>query len=193
MTSNTAHEIKIQEDQKILLAGFLGITPNHNFALARYNTDGSLDNDFGTNGRVITDFGNDDLAFTMALQPDKKIVLAGHTKISAIGSVALSRYLSGLENVKTNEPAPETYNLVLYPNPLKLTAILDYTLTKDQTINIYLYDLAGKLIQTIVKTGQRSKGVNHEVLHFKDNLESGNYILVIDSFDSQTGVNLIIR
>src|SRR5688572_5956012 len=61
--SNTAHDIAIQEDQKILLAGFMGTTPNHNFAIARYNPDGTLDIGFGSGGKVVTDFGEDDLAF----------------------------------------------------------------------------------------------------------------------------------
>ncbi|MGB4849270.1 MAG: hypothetical protein WBP41_15200, partial [Saprospiraceae bacterium] len=103
--SNTAHAISIQDDQKILLAGFLGTTPQHNFALARYTSDGILDAGFGNGGKIITDFGNDDLAFRMAVQADKKIVLAGHSIDNAGNDdFAIARYLSGLEIVGTSDP-----------------------------------------------------------------------------------------
>lgn len=44
----TATSVTVQNDGKILLAG----TSDGNFALVRYNTDGSLDNSFNANGRV---------------------------------------------------------------------------------------------------------------------------------------------
>src|SRR5205809_810001 len=47
------------------------------FALARYNADGSVDLTFGSAGRVVTDFDGDDTAFALAVQPDGKIVVAG--------------------------------------------------------------------------------------------------------------------
>lgn len=47
------------------------------FALARYNDDGSLDQSFGTNGRVTTSFDGDSIARAIAIQPDGKAVVAG--------------------------------------------------------------------------------------------------------------------
>ncbi len=48
------------------------------FALARYNLDGSLDTSFGNKGKQATDLsGFDDAAFGVAIQPDGKIVAAG--------------------------------------------------------------------------------------------------------------------
>jgi uncharacterized delta-60 repeat protein len=52
--SNTAHAISLQDDQKIILAGFLGTKPHHDFAIARYSSNGTLDPTFGTGGKVIT-------------------------------------------------------------------------------------------------------------------------------------------
>jgi hypothetical protein len=47
------------------------------FALARYNKDGSLDTSFGDDGKVTTDFGGTvDQAFALAIQRNGKIVLA---------------------------------------------------------------------------------------------------------------------
>jgi uncharacterized delta-60 repeat protein len=68
------------------------------FALARYNADGSLDESFGDDGKVTTDFGGDteDAATAMLIQPDNKIVAAGTTgpELFAVRDFALTRYLA---------------------------------------------------------------------------------------------------
>jgi uncharacterized delta-60 repeat protein len=51
----------------------------YDFALARYNPDGSLDTSFGAGGTVTTDFGDSyDWAYAVALQPDRMIVVGGY-------------------------------------------------------------------------------------------------------------------
>src|SRR5207244_682378 len=53
MTS-AAESVVIQPDGKILIAGSSGVDSNLDFAVARYNTDGSLDATFGSGGTVVT-------------------------------------------------------------------------------------------------------------------------------------------
>jgi hypothetical protein len=51
---------------------------NPNFAVARYNTDGTLDTAFGDGGMLTIDFfGFTDIAESVAVQADGKIVLGG--------------------------------------------------------------------------------------------------------------------
>jgi uncharacterized delta-60 repeat protein len=97
--SDQANDMAIQPDGKILLAGFTyqAVDPSTcNFALARYNQDGSLDQNFGSGGKQATDFfGNLDGADSVAIQPDGKIVAAGfaqHTSDYNTGDVAVARY-----------------------------------------------------------------------------------------------------
>src|SRR4051794_33506152 len=45
-----AQSVVIQPDQKIVVAGFSDAGGNNDFALARYNPDGTLDATFGTGG-----------------------------------------------------------------------------------------------------------------------------------------------
>jgi len=69
----------IQSDGKIVVVGegSLG-TFNWDFAVVRYNTDGSLDSSFGGTGIVITQLSIDyDGASSVAIQADGKIVVAG--------------------------------------------------------------------------------------------------------------------
>ena len=83
----------IQPDSKIIAAGGSGTIENLDFALVRYNTDGSLDNSFGTGGKVITAVGNaDDGANAVILQPDGKIIAAGVSGSFASYDFALVRY-----------------------------------------------------------------------------------------------------
>ena len=79
----------VQADGKIIAAGYTWNGSNYDFALARYNTDGSLDNSFSGDGIQITDFGTtDDIAVALALQNDGKIIVAG----TAGSHLALARY-----------------------------------------------------------------------------------------------------
>src|SRR5262245_59204264 len=80
--------VRIQGDGKIVVAGLTLVNNVANFALARYNSNGTLDTTFGTGGKTVTDFGADDRAFSVALQADGKIVAAGMTG----ANFALARY-----------------------------------------------------------------------------------------------------
>jgi uncharacterized delta-60 repeat protein len=88
-TYDEARGVAIQTDGKIVAAGFT-VT---DFALARYNTDGSLDTTFDGDGRVTTDFaGDNELARDLAIQGDGRIVAAGVTRFAGIYYLALARY-----------------------------------------------------------------------------------------------------
>jgi uncharacterized delta-60 repeat protein len=66
---------------------------DYNFAVARYNKDLTLDQSFGTGGKVVTDFGpGEDFANAVAVKGDK-IVVAGTTETGGGGrNFALARY-----------------------------------------------------------------------------------------------------
>ena len=69
----------VQADGKIVVAGYTATTAaDVDFALVRYNANGTLDNTFGTGGKVVTSFGpSTDRVQTLAIQADSKIVAAG--------------------------------------------------------------------------------------------------------------------
>jgi uncharacterized delta-60 repeat protein len=93
-STDGARAVAIQADGKIIAAGLTWPSTNYDFALARYNIDGSLDGTFGGDGRVTTDFaGGPDQAFAVAVQGDGKIVTAGLAR-SASTDFALARYNS---------------------------------------------------------------------------------------------------
>ena len=66
-------DIALQADGKIVAVGTLG----DDFAVARFNADGSLDTTFNGTGLRTIDFGGVDIAQAVAVQPDGGIVVVG--------------------------------------------------------------------------------------------------------------------
>jgi uncharacterized delta-60 repeat protein len=85
--------LAIQTDGKIIAVGTSSNGTNYDFAIARYNVNGSLDNNFGINGKVITAIGlQNDFATSVAIQSDGKIVVAGMCFVSGNEKYGVVRY-----------------------------------------------------------------------------------------------------
>ncbi|MCP5094201.1 MAG: hypothetical protein GY943_01480 [Chloroflexi bacterium] len=84
-------DIALQSDGKIIVVGsdFMNA---FDFVVIRYNSDGSLDASFGTNGKVTTDIGGIDYARGVAIQADGKIVVAGRSTVNGEPEFTLVRY-----------------------------------------------------------------------------------------------------
>ncbi len=84
---NAARSLAVLPDGRILVGGEARGTGGLDFALARYNANGSLDATFGTGGSVMTDVSGRDDAIgetrSLVVQSDGKIVLAGSVQTSA--------------------------------------------------------------------------------------------------------------
>ncbi len=91
-TTDYGKSVAIQGNGKIVVAGQFGDYPSADFALARYNTNGSLDTSFDTDGKVTTNFGGWDLGQSMAIQSDGGIVAAGYTNTGSTLDFAVARY-----------------------------------------------------------------------------------------------------
>jgi uncharacterized delta-60 repeat protein len=88
-----ARAVVLQPDGKIVATGSSNVPANGDFALVRYNADGSLDPGFGAGGKLTTAMEADEGAFGSALQPDGKIVAAGFRCSGNTCDFALARYL----------------------------------------------------------------------------------------------------
>ena len=90
-----AFALAVQPNGQVVVGGyaFNTNTNNNDFALARYNANGTLDSGFGTGGKVTTDFaGGDDEIQGLALQPDGMILAAGFAFTGSNDDFALARY-----------------------------------------------------------------------------------------------------
>ena len=82
----------LQADGKIVVAGFIGSLSTQDFALARYNSDGTLDSSFGSAGKVITDLGGVDAGEAVTIEPDGKIIVVGGSSVAGDRNFAVVRY-----------------------------------------------------------------------------------------------------
>ena len=80
-----SNDVRIQSNGKIVVAGIAG----GDFALVRYNANGTLDTTFSTNGRVRVNFGGDEDGQKLVVQSDGRYVMSGSTQ----GDFALARVL----------------------------------------------------------------------------------------------------
>ena len=90
-SADILYALAIQPDGKIAAAGSSG----DNMALVRYNADGTLDNSFNGNGKLVIDFGLNEIAYSLAIQADGKLVVAGVSNSDLIFHTAVARVLAG--------------------------------------------------------------------------------------------------
>src|SRR5947199_876603 len=98
-STDIADAVAIQADGKSVVVGTTYINNDfsgEDFAVARYNPDGTLDKTFGVGGKVQTDFpGLAAVASSVVIQPDGKIVVAG-------GAFPLFTFLGDFKVVRYN-------------------------------------------------------------------------------------------
>lgn len=92
--ADKAYGVALQSDGKIVVAGMTtSATTGKDFACVRYNTDGTLDTSFASAGIFTNDvqIGSDDVAYSLAIQADGKIILAGYSDDGSNKNAALIR------------------------------------------------------------------------------------------------------
>jgi len=93
--SNKAYALIDQSDGKLVVAGSCAVSQNSpaDFCLARYHTNGTLDAAFGHGGKVTTPISNvRDVAKALVVQPDGKLIAAGHCYHAGEDDFCLARY-----------------------------------------------------------------------------------------------------
>lgn len=94
-SGSRANAVALQADGKIVLGGLLreSVGTVSDFALARLNADGTLDNSFDGDGKLTTDFsGTTTNVIGLGLQADGKIVAAGNSIQGTSRDIAMARY-----------------------------------------------------------------------------------------------------
>jgi uncharacterized delta-60 repeat protein len=72
-------DMKLQPDGKIVVVGKIEISTNsYNYFFARFNSNGNLDQAFGSGGQVVIDRPDSNCClFSLAIQPDGKLIATG--------------------------------------------------------------------------------------------------------------------
>ncbi len=184
--NDTGRDLLIQPDSKVLVGG--SMSSGDEMTMARYNADGSLDVDFGTNGKVRTIVGTSAVIRKLALQQDGKIMAAGYSsEITSDG--LLARYFSGI-NIGIGDVDAYIGSTLIYPNPItNNTVIVEYELKSVETVSIELYNLKGKRLSTLQSEAQENVGSYQKTLVLPK-LSAGSYLLILNTTKGSVSIQL---
>lgn len=140
---NFARSMQLQSDDKIIISGLVNYGDTSDFAMIRFDKNGTIDNTFGNNGKVSTDIdGREDEVQAITLQQDNKIIVVGSSDLqSDVKKMIVARYdniILGIEDFQNLE-------FSLYPNPAKEQ--LTIKLSDDSTnYQVSIFDILGKKV-----------------------------------------------
>jgi len=162
-----ANSVAIHSDGKIVVGGYSYQNPLNHFSLVQYNSDGSLDNNFGGTGEVVTAIGShNSYGYSVAIQSDGKIIMAGLSYYS----FAVVRY-NNTVTTGINAITEQNKKVEIFPNPFNSQAIINFNEAQKNTI-IKIMDVHGKEIKEINFTG-------NQLTIDKDEMKKGIYFIKI--------------
>ncbi|MBV9962184.1 MAG: T9SS type A sorting domain-containing protein [Parafilimonas sp.] len=175
--------IALQKDGKLITCGSIGLTANTSgFLLKRYTTNGFPDSTFGNNGYITTKFDSINVAYSVFLQDDSKIVLGGVTETPEYqAEIALARYNNDESKKQIIITKVRHWinnnNIKISPNPA--TNILHIDGLPALNIKLTVVDIAGNVaISQQLKANSASPCSLNIAL-----LKQGNYLLKIETND----------
>ncbi len=151
---NDTRDMAIQNDGKIIQAGYARFGSDGEYALVRFNNDGTIDNSFGVSGIVTSYFGlvnQGDVICSIKIQQDGKVIACGETTKTSFGDIALVRY-------KPNGTIDSTFGT----NGQVITDILNID---------HVYTAALQMDNKVVIAGSGFNGSNNITVAARYNLE----------------------
>lgn len=159
----------LQPDGKLAVASYGDVGSQIGFILARYHADGTLDTDFGESGWVripIGQFTSD--AYCLTLQPDGKLVAAGHSNNNQLpdptldGGFALARVNCDGTLDRFDEPTPTSTQtpvvdfhekqILAFPNPATDYVFFIVKLDRPMRVKAELFSIAGERVAIMEDT-----------------------------------------
>lgn len=133
----------LQDDGKIIVCGFSNRNnTNSSFSMIRINTLGLIDNSFGIDGIVVTKIGiGNDVATSVILQKDGKIVLAGKSFNGKDYDIALVRYNNTMVSTDFNEKLSISKLLHISIRD----RVLDVICNNNSIVTLQIIDLLGNV------------------------------------------------
>lgn len=182
-----ARSVIIQPDGKIL-AGGIATLGTSRFAMALYNTDGTLFNGFDTDGKLTTSIGSASGINSLSWTSDGKILAGGYANTDGAFDFALARY--GPSGVKGIED-PEVSNVITYPNPFDQNITIEYTLNSPKKMSIELVDIHGKVVEVLLSNQLQEAGTYTQNMIVPTDLPAGNYFIVLSSTEGSNVMKVV--
>ena len=185
-THGEGNSVVIQSDGKIILAGKSRNGSNlFHFALIRYNSDGTLDTNFGIDGKTLTHIGiSYSIGKSLGIDGNGKILLGGYAYNGSSIEMVLARYNSsasvglgsfiGIDNK-------------IYPNPFNSSTTIQFSMPIYKA-ELFIYNAFGQLEKQIENISAQ------EIQLPRNDLPSGLYFIILKQKNRTiTKGKLIIR
>lgn len=197
-TSSIMYGVAVQGNGKVILAGTAMYSPSYvnAIALARLNSDGTMDATFG-NGGMDTSFvsasgmGCNDVV----LQPDGKIVITGY-KMQTHDYFMTARYRNTPQLQKTTLTVvahPQISGVTLYPDPVNgYVTTLRFNMEAAGETLIAVYDVNGNEVTAPIHISCE-KGVTTQSILLPHNLANGTYICTVKANDETSYVKFQVQ
>jgi len=201
-----AYATAIQPDGKILVAGnFLGSIGHAQFLVIRYNSNGTLDNTFASNGIAAVDFGVDAVAYGIAIQSDGKIVVVGSewtnngdfavARLNTDGTLDNSFGVFGRTNTDPNGLSTDVARSVAIQTDGKIVVAGYTTNPHNDGISVVRYNSNGSLDNSFNGNGivntQTTTVANSTHTWNIASLPAGAYYLLIDDKKKKTSLRFV--
>jgi len=169
--NDMTQDLAIQQDGKILSVG-----GGFSFEILRLLPDGSLDNEFGDNGKVNTTIGTYCHSNRIMIYNDLQAVVAGHALSGDFYNFALARYHLQ-DNAGIQYTPEDAIKLIAFPNPAKERLSVQYDLERNQMLSLDLIDLSGKSVCSFIDATDKTKGIHNDEFSIPPNVLPGIYFL----------------
>lgn len=176
--ANYSRDILLQPDNKVIISGFTVLEEEYNMAMARFDSDGNLDDTFGIDGMVSTNI-HEDYSNAITLQGDNKIILAGYSyNASGASEFIVARY----DNQVLGTEDFQHVKLRLYPNPANEQITIELN-DGSSNYQLEIFNILGEKV--IVSEIQKSKQIDVSAL------ASGVYLVKLNSNSQTTTVRFV--
>lgn len=198
-SDDVANAVAIQPDGKIVVAG----KTNTAMAVVRYNSDGTLDNTFSSDGKVTTSLNGNDKAFAVAVQSDGKIVVCGETLGGNSYDMAVVRYTAAgvLDNTfstdgKLTTPLGSAYDggyAIAVQEDGKIIVAGKTAGSPDDNVAVVRYTTSGALDNTFGTNGKVSTDISgHGDAAFGMALQADEKIVVAGYSNNGTNNDFLV-
>lgn len=143
--SSNCNQILIQNNGKVIAVGETSDGNKYSYLLARFDSNGLLDNTFGTGGYVTKSFGGQNegsYASSVAIQNDGKLIIGG--TIDSAQRLCLVRYNNSISGIKST--ISDEVDFKIYPNPNNGIIFLGKNFEKINFTDIEIYTVTGEKV-----------------------------------------------
>lgn len=189
-----ANAMVLQPDGKILLGGADGTGAGEHILLARLNSNGTVDNSFGTAGHYVSNFSaNGERISDMCLLPDGRLAGTGHVQSSPGNYDMLTAVFATGINVGVLDFEAKQNSVLVFPNPVQSALNIEFELLQEESLSISLVDLSGRVVCEFASNEGHPAGKHTRSFQLPQHVTHGHYLLTMQSNNGTHAIHVTVN